>query len=237
VVPRYFVGEFAVSVSRQEINEGYKASGLGCPTHWPWCPSIVGSIWATFTSQTPIKKMPFSAKKDEGALILWKVPCSNPISCPAVYYVRYCFYRMDLLTSCPTLNLFSPSRPTWGIASRRADGTSLAGWRLLHNSVDLSQCVILEARLETCRVTTARVVNETMAAWLLAFVYLRYVGEQRRHMRQWLHWFGGGVLERSFRLTETAGYSAWFSLTMFISAIFYGQTVLVLAKYGVTDET
>jgi hypothetical protein len=24
--------------------QGHKASGLGCLTHWPWCPSIVGSI-------------------------------------------------------------------------------------------------------------------------------------------------------------------------------------------------
>jgi hypothetical protein len=28
------------------------------------------------------------------------------------------------------------------------------------------------------------------------------------HVRQWSHWFGGGVLERSLRLTETTGYSA-----------------------------
>jgi hypothetical protein len=56
--------ELAVtSKTGQEINEGHKASGLGCHTHWPRCPSIVGSIQGHFHFTN-------SNKKDEGALIL-----------------------------------------------------------------------------------------------------------------------------------------------------------------------
>jgi hypothetical protein len=76
--------------------------------------------------------------------------------------------------------------------------------------------------------------RQTIAAWLSAFIYLKHLGKQRL----WLaactwgssHWFGGdvvgGVLERSLRLTETAGYSPW--LNQARGGVFWHGFVMVL---------
>jgi hypothetical protein len=108
---------------------------------------------------------------------------------------------------------------------------SLAWWRRLHDSVDVWQCVILEARLE---VTSARV------AWPSAFVYLEHAGKQRL----WLaactwgssHWFG--VVSPAMFWREACGRQkppgirhASFTLQCFLVRFIHWQSRLIMLLY------